>query len=809
MHDDTVYTSSAAAAEIAIGADDLIELDAGELRRREIEAVAQNMTAACVPQVVEALSDSDWRVRRAAAAALACDEEAEVAEVLCSLLESEDPGERNAAIKALIKRGADSVPALLGALGSDDADARNFACVALGRIGDTRAVGGLTTISLEDTDSNVRYVAIEALGHIGDERAVDSLITQLDGDPWLASISAEALGSIGGLRALEALVGKLADDPVGLVAADALGNIGDPRALLPLSHAAAKFTPLVGVPAVCSMGDTVASANSTDAAVAVVELLRGTAQEIATENTIASLNRALREGGDATESALHAAVWLGMPELAESVCVAANEPEYAHLAVDYLVQDLDAVREQLRAASESSNPSMRTVAAMAIERAGNEDDLEIIIKLVNDDNQSVSIAAARALALIGDPSSAQELMDSLESGIDEIAFTAADALGKIGLEPVLPRLVELAESGNPVVRRAVARAFSAAMTDGAEEGIAQCLLTLARDPNPRVRAEITVALGSATSNETISALLVLSLDEDRDVRLSAIRTLSRRSEPAAHRALRGATADESRSIRAAAARGLFSRLAEEDIELALTLLHDPDPGTVIATATGLVQSGRSEAIQAVVRLSDHESDDVRAAVLRAMSDADPEITRELAAVVLSRNEPAWNVRLAAAEALVGCDESTGARAIVEQTLADIEPMIREAAVASVPDAFGDSAVEVLIGLLEDPLLQDEARHALEAMGSKASPALSTALGALEGNARRLGTFALGTMQTNESCFALEKLLASDDPEDTWNAAMAIVTCGCCPDMRILEQQGDETVVTVLRATEGRCRCDRA
>ncbi|MDZ4179817.1 MAG: HEAT repeat domain-containing protein, partial [Coriobacteriia bacterium] len=213
--------------------------------------------------------------------------------------------------------------------------------------------------------------------------------------------------------------------------------------------------------------------------------------------------------------------------------------------------------------------------------------------------------------------------------------------------------------------------------------------------------------------------------------------------------------------------------------------------------------------QAIVRMHDHESADVREAVLRAIAARDPEAARELAAVVLSRSEPAWNVRLAAVETLIGCDGTGGARSIIERCLGDEEPLVREAAVIAIPAAFGPDAAATLVRLLEEPLLRTPARHALESMGPEAAHAIVAALDQLSSSARQAASFALGTMHTTEACSALEAMLNTGDAEDRWNATLTIVTCGCVPAESLVETLPDgvdETVIIVLQAAARRCSC---
>jgi len=84
---------------------------------------------------------------------------------------------------------------------------RADAALALGNIGDLRAVGPLIAV-LKDKSSRVRENAASSLGKIGDVRAVDPLLESLkDEDEGVRAQSALALGDIGDSRA----VGRLAE----------------------------------------------------------------------------------------------------------------------------------------------------------------------------------------------------------------------------------------------------------------------------------------------------------------------------------------------------------------------------------------------------------------------------------------------------------------------------------------------------------------------------------------------------------------------------------------------------------------------
>ncbi len=123
---------------------------------------------------------------------------------------------------------------LIGALQHHDDDVRWKAAIALGEIGDPRAVGPLIAL-LCDEDRFVKGRSAHALGLIG-EVAVDPLIHALqEGDGNLRWGAAIALGKIRDTRAVKPLIRALADkyENVRAESATSLAGIGKP-ALAPL-----------------------------------------------------------------------------------------------------------------------------------------------------------------------------------------------------------------------------------------------------------------------------------------------------------------------------------------------------------------------------------------------------------------------------------------------------------------------------------------------------------------------------------------------------------------------------------------------
>src|SRR4030042_3481139 len=126
-----------------------------------------------------------------------------------ALKNDEFSGVRWIAAEALSKLGAPAVAPLIGALQHHNDDVRWKAAIALGEIGDPRAVEPLIAL-LCDEDRYVKGRAAHALGLIG-EAAVGPLIRALrEGDGNLRWGSAIALGKIRDTRAIEPLIRALA-----------------------------------------------------------------------------------------------------------------------------------------------------------------------------------------------------------------------------------------------------------------------------------------------------------------------------------------------------------------------------------------------------------------------------------------------------------------------------------------------------------------------------------------------------------------------------------------------------------------------
>ena len=178
-----------------------------------------------VPGLIKALGyQKDAAIRKGAAEALGRLGDPRAVRPLVVALG--DAPVRPTAVEALVAIGSVAGESLVAALGNQDPKVRKAAVMALGRIGDARAVEAVVA-ALEDQDGEVQWAAIESLGQLGDYRATEPLIAMLN-DRGLHAAAVAALGAIGDPRAVEPLIADLDYLFQGWSVASALEAIGEP-----------------------------------------------------------------------------------------------------------------------------------------------------------------------------------------------------------------------------------------------------------------------------------------------------------------------------------------------------------------------------------------------------------------------------------------------------------------------------------------------------------------------------------------------------------------------------------------------------
>ncbi|MEJ5343928.1 MAG: HEAT repeat domain-containing protein [Chloroflexus sp.] len=505
------------------------------LRERVAEALAK-LGIPAVPALVQALGDGDADVREAAAAALGRIGDAAAVPALVPVLRDGYADVREAAAAALGQIGAPAVPALVQALGDGDANVRRAAAAALGQIGDAAAVPALVR-ALGDGERQVREAAAAALGQIGDAQAVPALVRALKyGNALVRWAAAAALGKIGA-PAVPALVRALRDGDWKMrrAAAEALGAIGNTQVVPALVEVLGDENWYVRRAAAAALG------------------------QIGDAQTVPALVRAL--GDEEWEVRWAAAAALGqigdvtaVPALVQSLSDA--EWWVRRIVVEALgeIGDVTAVPALVQSLGDTER-WVRLAAARVLQQIGTS-AIPVLIVMLGDAKWEMRRAAVMVLGEIGDAAAIPELLIALDDVSAEVREAAAEALGKIGDAMVVPELIRVLGDADGKVRE-VAAVFLGEI--GCTAAVTS-LIGVLDDKEWLVRRAAAEALGEIGDAVAVLTLIRTLSDREWLVRTAAAAALGKIGDVTAVPALVRALSDAKWEVRRKAAQALIPLL---------------------------------------------------------------------------------------------------------------------------------------------------------------------------------------------------------------------------------------------------------
>ena len=209
-------------------------------------AAAESLSAAAIEQVEQVLwlrlTDSSRRVRHVARRSLVAAGGKTVASRFMAAINSPDKFVRRECVWALadLNHGP-AIPHLIQTLADEDAQTKQGAVIALGRLKAKRASSSLSAMLLR-ADAELRVAICWSLGEIADPGVLECLLDRLDdGDQSVKLHAIAALGKIGEDRASPSILRLLYGPGRGHVLAEGyevraaacwtLGRIRDPRAV--------------------------------------------------------------------------------------------------------------------------------------------------------------------------------------------------------------------------------------------------------------------------------------------------------------------------------------------------------------------------------------------------------------------------------------------------------------------------------------------------------------------------------------------------------------------------------------------------
>ena len=462
---------------------------------------------------------------------------------------------------------------------------------------------------LSEEDLETRKAAVVALGRIGDARAVPALTNLLADDPELAVAAAEALaqcahqsgGDRGAFEALLLLIGH-PDAAVRQATIAALDSLGHP-----------------------------------DMSARMVELLRDpnpyvreSAVKIAGYFAFPEcLDLLFERCGDPDERVRRAAIehipYLEDPRVLPALTRALESDSSAVRAAAaraFSLVESDRAFPYLQQALSDPDPWVRYYAARSTGTHGYPETVAALTQLVRaDPANQVRAAAVEALGRIANLSQAEMIVKLLapiatdDSGDGDLARAAIAALGMIEHPDAGAPLLCALQSANPLRR---CDALVALGKRGGEGAVGAIQWLAASDPEASVTNAATDALARISSEEAIAALIDLCADQQRvnaciaallrteartgvsferqiewigrglshpqaQVRCAAVEVLTRLKHPHASELLTNALDDAEASVRLAAVRSL-GYLGNRSAELKLAALSRTDPDPVVRRA---------------------------------------------------------------------------------------------------------------------------------------------------------------------------------------------------------------------------------
>jgi HEAT repeat protein len=469
------------------------------------------------------------------------------------------------------------------------ASARKEVVEALVRYGER--VTQLLIDQLQAEEIETHKAAIVALGRIGDPKAVPALVEALTEDKELVIVAADALGKIGDRRAFEALLGLIGhkDAAVRQAAIAAINSLGHPDMAAHACRLLEDPNPLIRESAVKIAGyfgyrecTDLLLARCRDAAESVRRAALEHLPYLDDERVVATLADALKTGS----------------AQARAAAASAFSQVESEVALPYLHEALG-----------DQDPWVRYFATRSLGRHGNRQSLVALTELAQADEAGpVRIAAIVSLGKLNEPQAVAALASLIETPDSDIRRAALQALGKIQHPEALPPLLGALRSPDREQRLEAVQALG---TRSEPDVVSNLQWTSLADQDTEVVRSAITALARLASPTAIAALVELTVEArcreasieqlsqfgepqidligeglkhtQAGVRRAVIEVLGRMKHPQASEWLSRGLDDEESTVRLAAANAL-ARLGTRSADRKLLAIMRTDPDTMVRRA---------------------------------------------------------------------------------------------------------------------------------------------------------------------------------------------------------------------------------
>lgn len=613
------------------------------------------VSARSVTRLLKELAHPDVQRRRAAAEALAEADERAVYPLI-KALRDENPGVQDAAIRSLITVGSEVVaymvtPLLRGdsyirntahlilremgkvvlpfvypLLDDKDEDIRKFALDLLGEIKEgvsVREVIGL----LKDPNPNVRAAAAKTVEMLGSGEAVSELAEMLGDEEWVCFSALEALGSLRAESAADAVAGLLerGSDALRYAAIETLGDIGSEvsaRALLKHVSRAGGEERKATVKSLVRMGVIPERAE-------VADVLLDILKEGDWEEKLVAM-RGLSKLKECR--AVYQAV-----DIAGSLEDSSPETEDVLREVKGALLEMDCARQLIEILEE---PSVRFRArVIAVELLGELRSREAVphlVKLLGSNLRDIRRAAVASLGSIDDSEARRTLVGLIHDHDGHVRYAAVTALGEAREKSAFDGLIKLLSGEKyPDVLEAAVKALLSIDPGGLFARIEQLgsgvrrilgklsdnadmLLKLSDDENAEVKVSALRGLSRVSDKRAFKRLAEAARDADPGVRRVAVMALGELDH--CHDAIKSLLVDADMWVRMHAVEALGRCFTQDIVRTLRPMLKDRDVPVVLAAIEAISRAGGKEAFASLNALRNHADETVRNRALRALEN---------------------------------------------------------------------------------------------------------------------------------------------------------------------------------------------
>lgn len=490
-------------------------------------------------EILDALSDESWRVRKVAIEEIKDSVNEMVVELLKKMKnEHHNLSVLNSIIKVLSSTKIDIIDALTKMLKDEDPDLRIYTIQLLQNQKDPR-VEDILISALSDKNSNVIFTAIEGLGKIKSQKAIPFLLDFVKKKDFYLSIPAlEALKEIKDPSILPYIHPLVDDDLLSPYVIEILGEIGDEYSVKVLVN---------------YLNNNTLNIEKTIEAIGKI---------------YKNYNEKLQEGEYILKIIKENINPEGIKNLVNSI---SNLPDETLKNIIPILGEIKEPIVERVVVKLLGNPNLKNEVVETLVKYG-KNIVPLLIEKLKSDDQEIKMLAIIALGRIGDETAVPYLIEILEEE-EDLAVVCSGALAKIGDKRAFEPLIKKLGDPNPYIRQAVISAINSL----GHPDLPYKLKELLKSDNVYERESAIKIAGYFGFDECKKEIFEAIEDENEDIRKAVYENIVFFEDERVINILKAGLEKEKRKVREVIAKSLVYLDTERALPLIEIALRDSSP----------------------------------------------------------------------------------------------------------------------------------------------------------------------------------------------------------------------------------------